>query len=206
MYAPRISSSALLVAIGVIVTTLSVAAEVEFGEVVRISPAGRLAMSPDLIVDASGVAHVLWVDKGADGTAPKPVDPDEIKSEPGMKHDAFDDLYYRRYSPTKAGSLGEPALVNTARGGLFKDLDIIEEGLKSGQLGGLGTDVLPSEPPVDHPLISAWREDAPWLRDRLVITPHTAYYSETALYDMRYLAAETAALFLNQKKLRNRII
>ena len=97
-------------------------------------------------------------------------------------------------------------LVNTARGGLFKDLGVIEEGLKSGQLGGLGTDVLPSEPPVDHPLISAWREDAPWLRDRLVITPHTAYYSETALYDMRYLAAETAALFLNQKKLRNRII
>jgi D-3-phosphoglycerate dehydrogenase len=97
-------------------------------------------------------------------------------------------------------------LVNTARGGLFKDLDVVEQGLKSGQLGGLGTDVLPSEPPVDHPLISAWRDDAPWLRGRLVITPHTAHYSETALYDMRYLAAETAALFLNQNEFRNRIV
>ena len=105
-------------------------------------------------------------------------------------------------SAMKTGSL----LVNTARGGLFKNLDIIEEGLKSGQLGGLGTDVLPSEPPVDHPLIKAWREDAPWLQNRLVITPHTAQYSETALYDMRYLAAETLSLFFNQNKLRNRII
>ena len=105
-------------------------------------------------------------------------------------------------SAMKTGAL----LVNTARGGLFKNLDIIEEGLKSGQLGGLGTDVLPSEPPVDHPLIKAWREDAPWLQNRLVITPHTAQYSETALYDMRYLAAETVSLFFNQNKLRNRII
>ena len=105
-------------------------------------------------------------------------------------------------SAMKTGAI----LVNTARGGLFKNLDIIEEGLKNGQLGGLGTDVLPSEPPLDHPLIKAWREDAPWLRNRLVITPHTAQYSETALYDMRYLAAETVALFLNQKELRNRVI
>lgn len=97
-------------------------------------------------------------------------------------------------------------LVNTARGGLFKDLDVVEQGLKSGQLGGLGTDVLPMEPPVDHPLIRAWREDAPWLRGRLVITPHTAHYSERALYDMRYMAAETAALFLDQNELRNRVV
>jgi len=117
MNEPRYSRPALLVAVGVmLMTQIGVAAEVEFGEVVRVSPVGRLATSPDLIVDASGVAHVLWVDKGADGTAPAPVDPNEIKSGPGMKHDAFDDLYYRRYSPAKADSLGEPALVNTARG------------------------------------------------------------------------------------------
>lgn len=97
-------------------------------------------------------------------------------------------------------------LVNTARGGLFKDLDVVEQGLKSGQLGGLGTDVLPSEPPVDHPLIRAWRDDAPWLQDRLVITPHTAHYSEKALYDMRYMAAETITLFFEKNELRNRIV
>ncbi|MDP6174892.1 MAG: C-terminal binding protein, partial [Rhodospirillales bacterium] len=97
-------------------------------------------------------------------------------------------------------------LVNTARGGLFKNLDVIEQGLKSGQLGGLGTDVLPEEPPGEHDLIRAWRNFDPWLRGRLVITPHTAFYSESALYDMRFKAAETAALFFERNELRNRVV
>ena len=102
----------------------------------------------------------------------------------------------------KTGAL----LVNTARGGLFQNLDVLEKGLRSGRLGGLGTDVLPEEPPGGHPLIRAWRDFEPWLEGRLVITPHTAYYSESALYDMRFKAAETAALFLDQNELRNRVV
>ena len=97
-------------------------------------------------------------------------------------------------------------LVNTARGGLFENLDVLEAGLRSGHLGGLGTDVLPGEPPEDHSLIRAWRNFEPWLGGRLVITPHTAYYSESALYDMRFKAAETAALFLQGNEARNRIV
>jgi len=97
-------------------------------------------------------------------------------------------------------------LVNTARGGLFENLDVLEEGLKSGQLGGVGTDVLPLEPPDGHALIKAWKNYEPWLYGRFVITPHTAYYSESALYDMRFKAAETAALFLQGDKPRNRIV
>ena len=53
-----------------------------------------------------------------------------------------------------------------------------------------GPERTPAEPPVDHPLLRAWRDDAPWLRDRLVITPHTAFYSEQVLYVMRYKAAD----------------
>ncbi len=97
-------------------------------------------------------------------------------------------------------------LVNTARGGLFKNLDVLEAALRSGRLGGLGTDVLPEEPPGDHPLIHAWREHAPWLGGRLMISPHTAYYSESALHDMRYQAAETIHLYLQQGILRNHIV
>jgi D-3-phosphoglycerate dehydrogenase/C-terminal binding protein len=59
---------------------------------------------------------------------------------------------------------------------------------------------------MDHPLISAWREDAPWLQGHLIITPHTALYSEKSLYDMRYMAAETVSMFLNQNEFRNRIV
>tara|TARA_B100000674_G_C37894636_1_gene940700 strand:- start:1 stop:1017 length:1017 start_codon:yes stop_codon:yes gene_type:complete len=97
-------------------------------------------------------------------------------------------------------------LVNTARGGLFKNLDVLESGLKSGHLGGVGTDVLPKEPPDGHSLINAWKNFDPWLYGRFVVTPHTAYYSESALYDMRYKAAETASLFLKRNELRNRIV
>jgi len=106
------------------------------------------------------------------------------------------------FTAMKRGAL----LINTARGGLFKDLDVVEQALKSGKLGGLGTDVLPSEPPADHPLIKAWREDASWLEGRLIITPHTAHYSETALHDMRYKAAETIALYFKKNELRNHVV
>ena len=97
-------------------------------------------------------------------------------------------------------------LVNTARGGLFRDLDVLERGLRSGHLGASARMSLPEEPPGDHPLIRAWRDFEPWLGGRLVVTPHTAYYSESALYDMRFKAAETAALFLERNELRNRVV
>lgn len=96
-------------------------------------------------------------------------------------------------------------LVNTARGGLLESFDVIEKALKSGRLSGAGFDALPQEPPGDHPLLRAWRERAPWVRGRLIITPHTAWYSESAYRDMRHKAAETAGLYLKDGTLRNRI-
>jgi hypothetical protein len=121
MYGPRSSKTVMLVSISVMMLALSAVGSasesVEFGEVVRVSPAGRLAMSPDLIVDATGQAHILWVDKGPDGTVVEPQDPEEIESAPGMKHDAFDDLYYQKFSPAaEENPLGEPVRVNTNPG------------------------------------------------------------------------------------------
>jgi hypothetical protein len=115
------SKTMLLASVGVMMLTLpavGIADEsVEFGEVIRVSPVGRLAMSPDLIVDATGQAHILWVDKGPDGSVPAPQDPAEIKSGPGMKHDAFDDLFYQRFSPSANETrLGEPVRVNNSPG------------------------------------------------------------------------------------------
>ena len=109
----------LMVSVGAFILAISgVAAaneSVQFGEAVRVSPLGRLAMSPDLIVDATGQAHILWVDKGPDGKAPVPLDPEEIKSTPGMSHNAFDDLFYQRFSPSaNENKLGEPVRVNSS--------------------------------------------------------------------------------------------
>ncbi len=77
--------------------------------------------------------------------------------------------------------------------------------LRSGQLAAAGLDVLPEEPPRDHPLIIAWRENAEWLRGRLLITPHNAFYSDHSMLECRYNAAQTARLFLEQKIHRNSV-
>ncbi len=154
MNEPRHSRAVQLVAVGVMLLVHSgvgaSAESVEFGEVIRVSPAGRLASSPDISVDASGDVHILWVDKGADGTAPVPVDPSEIKSEPGMQHNAFDDLYYRRFSPAATDTrLGEPVMVNTDPGEVW-GFSVSKPQLKVGPDGTLhvlftGNQVLDSE-------------------------------------------------------------
>jgi D-3-phosphoglycerate dehydrogenase len=59
-------------------------------------------------------------------------------------------------------------LVNTARAGLV-DWDSVYEALESGQLGGAAVDVISVEPPTaEHP--------AP-AHPRLIVTPHSAWYS-----------------------------
>jgi D-3-phosphoglycerate dehydrogenase len=97
-------------------------------------------------------------------------------------------------------------LVNTARGAILKDLDVVWDAFRSGHLAGAGLDVLPDEPPGDHPMIDAWRAFDPAVAGRIVINPHTAYYSESAWYEMRYKAAETARLCLVDGVVRNRIV
>ncbi|MBI3298621.1 MAG: C-terminal binding protein [Elusimicrobia bacterium] len=80
-------------------------------------------------------------------------------------------------------------LVNTARGGIV-DLDALEEALRAGKVAGAGLDVLPWEPPDrSHPLIRAWQAGEPWAAERLVLTPHSAFYSEASIVEMRRKAA-----------------
>ena len=81
-------------------------------------------------------------------------------------------------------------LVNTARGEIIASLDVIEQGLKSGQLGNVALDVLPEEPPqFTHSLIRSWQDDESWLSGRLIINPHSAFFSQRAFREMRENAA-----------------
>jgi phosphoglycerate dehydrogenase-like enzyme len=94
-------------------------------------------------------------------------------------------------------------VVNTARGEIL-DLDALEAALRAGHVHAAGLDVLPEEPPDPaHPLIAAWLGGEPWLSGRLLVTPHAAFHSPEAQLDMRRKAAETAALFLREGRLRN---
>src|SRR5690606_13189246 len=68
-------------------------------------------------------------------------------------------------------------LVNTARGPIV-DLSALEAAMRSNTVLGAGLDVLLNEPgDVEHPLLAAWRRGEDWIRHRLIITPHAAFYS-----------------------------
>jgi lactate dehydrogenase-like 2-hydroxyacid dehydrogenase len=79
-------------------------------------------------------------------------------------------------------------LINTARGGLV-DFQALLPALRSGRLAGAGIDVFEPEP-LDRtdPLIAAWAANEEWLDDRLILTPHAAWYSTASLKDMRRLS------------------
>ena len=94
-------------------------------------------------------------------------------------------------------------VVNTARGGVV-DLDALYEGLREGRIGAVGLDVFETEPPPpDHPLIAAWRAREAWIAGRCVVTPHAAFYSPTAIRQMRQSAAATCCDYLARGDLRN---
>ncbi|NMC47858.1 MAG: C-terminal binding protein [Desulfovibrio sp.] len=98
------------------------------------------------------------------------------------------------------------SLVNTARGRIVRDLDLFYEPLRSGALSCLGLDVLPTEPPVPGRLIKAWRARAPWLDGRVIINPHTSYFSQEAAEEMRSKTARNALRILKGQPPLNRIV
>jgi D-3-phosphoglycerate dehydrogenase len=105
---------------------------------------------------------------------------------------------FRRMRP---GSI----FINVARGGLV-DIEALHDALASGHLAAAGLDVLPKEPPVPAPrLVKEWAENAPWLAGRLIVTPHSAFYSEAGYRDMRVFSAEVLVDYLFDGNLRNNV-
>ncbi|MHB1415238.1 MAG: NAD(P)-dependent oxidoreductase, partial [Chloroflexota bacterium] len=82
-------------------------------------------------------------------------------------------------------------LINTARGGIVDD-KALYRALKEGMIAGAGIDVLPTEPPpADSPLFEL---------DNLILTPHSAFYSEESLIDLETLPAEEVARVLTGRR------
>ncbi len=92
------------------------------------------------------------------------------------------------------------SLVNTARGAIVKDLDVFYKALKTEHLNCVSLDVLPSEPPKNGLMISAWKAKENWLDGRFIINPHSAFYSDKAYFEMRQKAALNVKRVLDGKK------
>jgi D-3-phosphoglycerate dehydrogenase len=85
----------------------------------------------------------------------------------------------------------DAVLLNCSRGELV-DTDAIAEALKSGQLGGYGTDVLDQEPPpADHPLLKL---------PNAIVTPHVGSRTYESVVRQATAAVENLILAMNGEK------
>jgi len=101
----------------------------------------------------------------------------------------------RHFLNPEALALMKPTafVINTARGGLV-DEEALLHAVQSGQIAGAGLDVLNVEPPAaDHPLLHD---------PRIIVTPHSGWYSEDASQDVRVRAAEEVVRVLRGERPR----
>jgi glycerate dehydrogenase len=91
-------------------------------------------------------------------------------------------------------------LINTGRGPLINEADL-RAALAAGRLGGVGLDVLSSEPPApDHPLLDP---RAPWA-SRVVVTPHIGWGTLEARRRLEQAVTRNLAAFISGERV-NRV-
>ena len=106
--------------------------------------------------------------------------------------------------PETSGLIGAEAIkkmrpgaimLNTSRGPIV-DVDAVVAALREGRLGGVGLDVFPSEPP-----------DAATFRGigNLVVTPHSAFYSDEAITESQTKAANNIVAVLRGEQPKYRV-
>ena len=75
-------------------------------------------------------------------------------------------------------------IINTSRGAVV-DTTAILKGIENGHLSGAALDVLIQEPPVNDPLVAAWKNPDHPAHHSVLINPHAAFYSEEGLTEIR---------------------
>jgi D-3-phosphoglycerate dehydrogenase len=77
--------------------------------------------------------------------------------------------------------------------------------LGTNHLSQVALDVLPDEPPRQCQLIAAWRDAANPMQSRIMINPHTAYFSEESYLEIRSKAALNAQRLYHRQEPFNRL-
>ncbi len=93
-------------------------------------------------------------------------------------------------------------VVNTSRGGVV-DTSAIPGAITSGRLAGAAFDVLEQEPPIDDALVQAWKNPDHPAHHKVIITPHSAFYSEEGLKEIRVKSAQACVRALQGEEIRN---
>ena len=98
-------------------------------------------------------------------------------------------------------------LINLARGPIVQNTDIILEKLLTNHLEGYATDVWTKEPPLENDkLFSSWKNQDNFLKGRILINPHTSYFSKEALFESRSKACKTCLDIINGRVINNKIV
>ncbi|WP_229750751.1 C-terminal binding protein [Paenibacillus nasutitermitis] len=107
-----------------------------------------------------------------------------------------DETKYLIRKETIASLKDGAVIINTARGGLIHEEDVAEA-IHSGKLGMVCLDVLEQEPPSpSHPLIGL---------ENVILTPHSAYYSDRSLPRLQKMAAEEVERVLRGEDPKNAV-
>jgi len=84
-------------------------------------------------------------------------------------------------------------IINTSRGGLIDEIALFN-GIKFGKIAGAGLDVLEYKDEIDYP-------KSPLVKlDNVIITPHTSWYSEDAVYELQIKTAKNVYKMLSEGK------
>lgn len=101
--------------------------------------------------------------------------------------DTFHLLNAERFNQMKKNAV----ILNTARGPIIDEKALIDA-LKNGVIAGAALDVTEEEPiSIDNPLLNM---------DNVIITPHSAWYSEEAMVELRQKAARNIVQVLKGEK------
>lgn len=92
-------------------------------------------------------------------------------------------------------------LINTARGDLIREKTIMN-GLKRGKIIYFGGDVLEKEPINFKSKFFKFIKSTK-IQSRVIITPHSAFYTKESFHDLRYNTAKTILNYFKKNSLKN---